>query len=244
MSTTRCSPRGCMTKQAVTDSPGGEAPKPSFFTTLRTLPRSFWMCCTMEMWERLAYYGVRMVMPIYIAQADEPGGLHFEQGQKASIYSIWALIQSLLPMVTGGYADRYGYKRTIFLTVWLKIAGYLMMATQRSYWGFLAGVVLLATGTALFKPGVQGSLAQSMDKNNSSVGWGLFYWLVNVGAALGPPLAGYLHGKGWPWVFYGCAAIISLNFLMLFTYPEVDSGADKTADVGKVFRDTIKNIWD
>ncbi len=233
-----------MINEPVTDSSLGAAPKPSFFTTVKTLPRSFWMCCTMEMWERLAYYGVRMVMPIYIAQADEPGGLHFSQAEKGSIYGIWALIQSLLPMVTGGYADRYGYKRTIFLTIWLKIIGYLLMATQHTYTGFLVGVIFLATGTALFKPGIQGTLAQSTDKRNSSVGWGLFYWLVNIGAALGPPLAGYLHMMGWSWVFYGCAGIVSLNFLMLFTYKEVDSGADKEANAWKVFKDTIVNIWD
>ncbi|WP_437277464.1 MFS transporter [Sorangium sp. So ce375] len=233
-----------MTNVAVSEPAVEAPPKLSFAQTIRSLPRSFWMGCTMEMWERLAYYGVRVVMPIYIAQADEPGGLHFSQQDKGTIYMVWALIQSLLPMITGGYADRYGYKRTIFITVWLKIIGYLLMATQRSFTGFLLGVVILATGTALFKPGIQGTLAQSMDKSNSSVGWGLFYWLVNIGAAIGPPLAGYLHGKGWSWVFYGCAAIISLNFLMLLTYKEVDSGADKTSDAWKVFKDTIKNIWD
>ena len=233
-----------MTEEPVPELPAVEASKPTFFATVKTLPRSFWMCCTMEMWERLAYYGVRMVMPIYIAQADEPGGLHFSQAQKGSIYGIWALIQSLLPMVTGGYADRYGYKRTIFITIWLKIIGYLLMATQHTYGGFLTGVVFLATGTALFKPGIQGTLAQATNKKNSSVGWGLFYWLVNVGAALGPPLAGYLHMMGWAWVFYGCAAIVSLNFAMLFTYKEVDSGADKEANALKVFKDTILNILD
>ncbi len=237
-------PKAQASPRAKSELPDEGAAKPSFFTTVKTLPRSFWMCCTMEMWERLAYYGVRMVMPIYIAQADEPGGLHFSQAQKGSIYGIWALIQSLLPMVTGGYADRYGYKNTIFITIWLKIAGYLLMATQRSYGGFLFGVILLATGTALFKPGIQGTLAQATDKKNSSVGWGLFYWLVNIGAALGPPLAGYLHRMGWSWVFYGCAAIVSLNFLMLFTYKEVDSGADKKANAWKVLKDTVVNIWD
>jgi dipeptide/tripeptide permease len=225
-------------------APAEAAEKLSFWETVKTFPRAFWMCCTMEMWERLAYYGVRVVIPIYIAQADEPGGLHFSQADKGTIFAIWALIQSLLPMVTGGYADRYGYKKTIFVTVWMKIAGYLLMATQRSYDGFLLGVVVLATGTALFKPGIQGSLAQSMSKKNSSVGWGLFYWLVNVGAAIGPPLAGYLHGMSWAWVFYGCAAIISLNFLMLLTYDEPDSGADKSHDPLTVFKVTIKNLWD
>ena len=74
----------------------------------RPLGRTFWILCTMEMWERLAYYGMRVVVPIYIAQADEPGGLHFSQSQKGSIYAWWFFFQSILPTFTGGYADRYG----------------------------------------------------------------------------------------------------------------------------------------
>jgi len=52
----------------------------------------------MEMFERLAYYGVRVVIPIYIAQADEIGGLHFTQTDKGIIFLWWALFQSLTPM--------------------------------------------------------------------------------------------------------------------------------------------------
>lgn len=228
-----------MTAAPATDS---NETKLTFLETVRTFPRSFWMCCTMEMWERLAYYGVRVVIPIYIAQADEPGGLHFSQTDKATILAWWALMQSLVPMVSGGLSDRYGYKGTIFLAVCFKVAGYLGMATQRTFTGFFIGCLLLAFGTAIFKPGIQGTLAQSTSKKNSSVGWGLFYWLVNVGAAIGPPFAGYLHGKGWPWVFYGCAIIASLNFLMLFTYREVDSGGDKSKALGHVIWSTVKNL--
>jgi len=111
----------------------------------------------MEMWERLAYYGMRVVVPIYIAQADEPGGLHFTQMEKGSIYAWWFIFQSVLPTFTGGFADRYGYKKTIFWAITLKVIGYVLMATQRSYEGFFIGTMILATGTAIFKPGIQGS---------------------------------------------------------------------------------------
>lgn len=211
---------------------------------MRSFPRSFWMGCTMEMWERLAYYGTRVVLPIYIAQADEPGGLHFTQAQKGTIYAVWALVASGIPMVSGGFADRYGYKKTIALSAVINICAFVCMANLRSYGGFFAACLLLALGTALFKPGLQGTLAQSMTKENSSVGWGLFYWLVNVGGAIGPPFAGFLHLLGWPAVFYGCAAITSLNLVMLFTYPTVESGADKGRGPLKVAADTFKNILD
>jgi len=93
----------------------------------------------MEMLERLAYYGVRVVIPIYIAQADDPGGLHFTQIDKGHIFLWWAVVQSLVPMFSGGFADRYGYKRTIAFSIVLKVIGYLMMATQRDFVPFLIG---------------------------------------------------------------------------------------------------------
>jgi dipeptide/tripeptide permease len=218
--------------------------KLSFPQTLKTLPRSFWMCCIIEMWERLAYYGTRMVLPIYICQADEPGGLHFTQAQKGTIYAIWALVASGIPMVSGGFADRYGYKRMIVVSATINIAAFTTMANARSYPGFFAACLLLGLGTALFKPGLQGTLAQSMQKSNSSVGWGLFYWLVNVGSAIGPFFASFLRSRSWPFVFYGCAAVTALNYGMLLTYPVVESGADKTASALKVARDTIANFLD
>lgn len=197
----------------------------------------------MEMWERLAYYGVRVVMPIYIMQADEPGGLHFTGAEKGQIYAWWFVVQSILPTFTGGLADRYGYKQTIAASVGLKVLGYVLMATQRTYWGFFLGTMVLALGTAQFKPGIQGSLAQHLNEENSSKGWGTFYWLVNVGAMIGPPFAGLLRGWGWDYVFFGCAAIASINFLMLFTYKEKTGGTKDTRSIVEVFRVTLRGFF-
>jgi MFS family permease len=220
------------------------ASKPTSWRDALRLGRVFWILCSMEMWERLAYYGMRVVLPIYIAQADEPGGLHFTQAEKGSIYAWWFAFQSILPTFTGGYADRYGYKRTIFWAINLKILGYVLMATQRSYAGFFIGAMVLATGTAIFKPGIQGTLAHHLDKGRSSTGWGIFYWLVNVGAAMGPPLAGVLRKMSWSWVFYGCAIIVSLNYLMLFTYKDPDSGYVAKDNPVTVMWVTLKNLFE
>jgi dipeptide/tripeptide permease len=217
-------------------------PKLGFLPTIKTFPRSYWMGCGIEMWERLAWYGTRVVLPIYICQADEPGGLHFTQAQKGTIYAWWALVQGLLPTLTGGLADRYGYKKTIAVYATINVTAFVLMANMRTYPSFFAACLLLGVGTALFKPALQGTLAQSMNKKTSSVGWGLFYWLVNVGGFIGPPFANLLKPMGWNFVFYGCAAITSLNYAMLFTYPNVESGADKSRNIGKTLVDTFKNL--
>jgi MFS family permease len=214
------------------------------FSQLAQLPRAFWMLNVMEMLERLAYYGVRVVIPIYIAQADEIHGLHFTQIQKGQILALWALVQTGVPIFSGGFADRYGYKKTIAVSIVIKMAGYLLMATQRGFWPFTIGCLVLAFGTAIFKPGVWGSLQRTLNKENSSVGWGTFYMLVNIGAFFGPPLAHFLYGWSWPTVFYGCTVIVSLNFFMLATYPAVDAGADRKTSVWRTAWITLSNLFE
>lgn len=214
----------------------------SFWEQTRSLSWPFWVANLMEMIERLAYYGVRVVIPIYIAQADEIGGLHFSQADKGFIFMWWALVQSSLPVFTGGFADRYGYKRQIVLAVGLKIAGYLIMATQRNFWPFFTGCLVLAAGTAVFKPPVQGTVVKTLAPATSGIGWGYFYMVVNIGGFLGPPLAHFLGGFSWPAVFYGCAFLISLNLFWLLTYPEVDSGAARSHNAWQVAVMTGKNL--
>jgi MFS family permease len=222
--------------------PAVRARHPSMIPELMRMPRAFWMVNVMEMIERLAYYGVRVVIPIYIAQADELHGLHFTQSQKGLIFMLWALVQTGVPVFSGGFADRYGYKKTIAVSIAIKMAGYLLMATQRSFWPFTLGCLVLALGTAIFKPGLQGTLLRTLTKDNSSIGWGTFYMLVNIGGFLGPPLAHYLYGWSWPTVFYGCAIIVSLNFLMLLTYPALDAGGVQSGGVAQVAKTTFRNL--
>jgi MFS family permease len=205
----------------------------------------YWMLNIIEMFERLAYYSIRSVVALYIMQADDPHGLHFTAADKGTIYAFWFAFQSILPTFTGGFADRYGYKKSLFVSITLNVIGYIMMGTLTSYTGFLLGVIVLATGTAFFKPSIQGSLAHNLTKKNSSLGWGIFYWIVNVGAAAAPVLANFVRTDfGWQELFFTAAAIMSLNYLMLFTFKDFESGADKTQGPVRVLIRTLRNLGD
>ncbi len=221
--------------------------------------RTFWTLNVIEMWERLAFYNLRVMAPIYIMQADNPGGLHLTAENKGTIYAWWAIFQSLLPVVTGGLADRFGYKRTLGFAISLMMVGYVMIAFMRdlgsisNYWAFFIAILTLATGTAFFKPGIQGSLAHNLTKENSSVGWGTFYWVVNVGAFAGHFLPSLFLLKGWfgagvnspaAWrnLFLASAVFTSFNLLLLLTFKDVPSGASPTESIGSVLKRTITNI--
>ena len=191
------------------------------WAAIASLGYVFWVVGGMEMIERLAFYGVKAVAALYATAPRSDGGLGVTAAEFGTLLMVWALVQTLLPVFTGGLSDRYGYKETIFLSTVVKIMGYLLMAWFPSYWGFFAGAIVLAVGTAVFKPGIQGTLVRSTTRRNSSVAWGIFYQTVNIGGFLGPPVAGFLRKMEWTYVFYACAAIISLNFILLLTYREV-----------------------
>ena len=245
---------------------------------------TFWTLNSIEMFERLAFYNLRVMAPIYIMQADNPGGLHLTAQDKGIIYAWWAVFQSLLPIVTGGLADRFGYKRTLTFAISLMMVGFLMIALLRdlpmldqlasglshllggsgaaghsgNYYGFFLGILTLATGTAFFKPGIQASLSFQMTKETSSVGWGIFYWVVNVGAFIGhflpsallvlsTHLPGPFHAEAnsptaWRNLFLASALFTSFNLLLLLTYRDVPSGASKTVSPLRVLWNTLVNI--
>lgn len=229
-----------------------------------------------EMMERLAYNSVRVVAPIYIMQADNVGGLHLTAAAKGTLYAWWAVVQCFLPIITGGFADRYGYKKMMTISVATMSAGYLLMAFLRDvpaldafagtlgidgvngdYLGFLAGITVFATGSALFKPGIQGALSHTLPREKSSLGWGVFYWVVNIGALIGhyipvvflsekfaPSSFGAANSvERWRLVFIMSAVMILLNFLPLIFFKDTPSGASKTLGIGRVLANAIRDIF-
>ena len=84
------------------------------WAALGSLSYVFWICGGMEMVERLAYYGVRQVSSLYATDSVSNGGLGLAGTEIGSIFAAWALMQSFVPVLTGGISDRVGYKETIF----------------------------------------------------------------------------------------------------------------------------------
>jgi POT family proton-dependent oligopeptide transporter len=193
----------------------------------------FWVVGGMEMVERLAFYGVRSLAAIYNTRPVSEGGLGVTMLAYGTLLTVWTLLQSLVPIFTGGLSDRYGYKQTIFISTVVKCVGYLIMALFHSYTGFFAGAVFLAIGTALFKPGIQGTLVRCTNRQNSSMAWGVFYQTVNIGAWIGPLIALQMRQLDWAYVFYTNAGFICLNFILLCTYrePGKDERLARQADV-------------
>jgi MFS family permease len=215
---------------------------------IREMAWNFWVANGIEALERLAFFGVRAVVGLYMY--GETSALGLTMTQKGLIFGIWALIQCLVPMVSGGYTDSYGYKKSMYVAFAINIVGYCTMANANGFWLMMLAACLVGTGTAIFKPPVQGSVAKSLNEGNSALGFGIFYLLVNVGGLLAPLLASWLRGDPendptWHYVFYGAAVVTALAFLpaaFLFREPEIDQ-AEKDKDPVQVFKDTMLTLW-
>lgn len=240
-----------------------DVPQLGLVAAIASLSYVFWVVGGMEMIERLAYYGVKAVATLYAKDPISKGGLGVTMGDFGIILMTWAMVQSIVPAFTGGLSDRFGYKQTIAVSTVVKIIGYLIMfatATlsggsfggySNNFWGFFLGAIVLATGTAIFKPGIQGTLVKATRRDNSSMAWGIFYQTVNIGGWLGPLVAGYMRKMEWRYVFLACAGIISINFLMLLIYKEPGKLEREAALVEKknsgevqvsLFRDSMSEL--
>lgn len=214
------------------------------FNTIRSFSYKYWLLNIIQMIERLAYWVVVLQMPIYIAQKDIPGGLHWEQTTKGMIYLWWALMQNAVPVLTGGFADRYGRRRILSLSFILIIIGYIILGSTRELPVFIAGVIILGIGSGMFKPTVQGAIADTLDRKNSSIGWGLYVMLINLAVFAGPPLSIYLKEISWSMVFYGSAIVFSLNFIVVMLLGKFNKPVTEVEYSGlKVLSKTFKGIF-
>jgi MFS family permease len=206
----------------------------------------YWLLNLAEAGERLAFYAVWPIAGIYIMQANEPGGLHLTAGHKATIFAWFSIMQAILPIVTGGYADRYGYKKTLVAAMLVNMAAYLLMAAFRSYGAVFAAIVMLGLGTSLFKPAIQGGLAHSMSREASSVGWGIFYGVINLGATFGPwispAILKHKSPEAYQHLFLFCAAVCLAVLLLILFFRDVPSGASLTQSPWQVLAATARNI--
>ncbi|NLF08440.1 MAG: MFS transporter [Pirellulaceae bacterium] len=223
---------------------------------VRQMGAMFWIANGSEALERLAFFGVRAVLPLYMFGSDSV--LHLSMTEKGVIFGIWALIQCLLPMISGGYTEAYGYRRSLVAAFSLNALGYLLMANiitlaSDSHAGrfslMLAAACLVGIGTAIFKPPVQGMVAKTLNEGNSSLGFGIFYWVVNIGGALAPTLAAMIRGTAenptWENVFYGAAIVSAINLvfcLVFFAEPEKDASKARQNPV-MVFAETMTQLW-
>lgn len=191
---------------------------------------AFWVVNTSELFERVAFYGQNTVLAIYLNH-----NLHFTDAQTGDITGYFGGIVWFLPILGGALADRFGFRRSLSFAYLILSAGYFLMgslsapwmAGMRSamplYWLVLLILTVPALGPAIVKPVVAGTTARASTENVRSLGYSIYYTLVNVGGMLGPLMADAVSRRaGLPAVFRVSALCVFLMFfatLLFFKEP-------------------------
>lgn len=211
----------------------------------KSFPKNFWVVIIMEFFERGSYYGVMSVLSVYLVLATDKGGLGFSKESVGVIKSVITPLLYLLPIISGAIADRFGYRKTLVFAFVVMSTGYFLTGLATVYGLVFLSLLLMVLGAGSFKPIISGTIARSTNENNSTLGFGIFYWTINLGAFIFPLiLVPILKNISWSYIFFMAAiATGSLLLLNIFVYKEPKK-PESTKSLAKVFKDMILVITD
>lgn len=190
-----------------------------FTKVLKKFPKVFWISNLIELFERWGWYGVyNGFFALYLTSAKESGALGFSNVEKGTIMGTGSMILYFLPVITGAIADRVGYRKVLLVSFITYIVSFFMLSRLETFEAIFAAFILLAVAGALFKPLISGTVARVTDRETSSLGFGFFYMVVNIGGFIGPFVAAMIYKSNWDNVFYISMAAMALNFLLVILF--------------------------
>ncbi|MFQ6091800.1 MAG: MFS transporter [bacterium] len=205
----------------------------------RTLfPKVFWVANSVEVLERFAYYGIYMGFGIYMEY------LGYTKAQLGIVQSIFLLFSYVIPVISGTFADRFGFKRVLIISYLAYLPSILLLIVTKSFSGIALTMLSIALAAGIFKPLISGTVRAVTDKTNKTLGFGIFYAMVNVGASFGPIVAGKLRAISWNHAFL--AAAIAVGFMLsitIFFYKEPKREIEGVT-LSKKFRDLVIALSD
>jgi proton-dependent oligopeptide transporter, POT family len=191
--------------------------------------RPFWVANITEIFERLSYYGAFSSLAVYLHEK-----LNFSTEQTGALTGLFGGMVWFLAIFGGTAADWLGFRRALSTAYLILAAAYFLIGSIGASWLapirnllplgiFVAFVLMLpALGIALVKPSVVGTTARASKENVRSIGYSIYYTMVNIGGAAGPFVADWAHAHlGLEMVFRIAAfSVFLMFFLVLFFFRE------------------------
>jgi proton-dependent oligopeptide transporter, POT family len=191
--------------------------------------RPFWIANLSEIFERLSYYGAFASLALYLQER-----LNFSTEQTGTLTGIFGGMVWFMAIFGGAAADRLGFRRALSMAYLILAAAYFLIGSIGAPWlapvrnavplGLFVGFILIlpALGVSLVKPCVVGTTARASKENVRSIGYSIYYTMVNIGGAAGPLVAGWAHRNLGVENVYRVAAlsVFAMFFLVFFLFRE------------------------
>jgi dipeptide/tripeptide permease len=208
---------------------------------VRQLPGTLYSAVVMELFERLAYYGMVTVLGIYIV--DE---LKISADLYGLVYGIFTATLYFLPVIAGALADRFGYKPALAIAFFTLTGGYFLLGLVTRFDLICVALGLIAVGGSIIKPTIAGTVTRTTKEGSTRpVGFGLYYMMINAGGLIGPVLAAQVRNRTeFHYVFWVSAlacALMLLQALLAYREPvKSDSRSLKQVFVEMIM--VLKNV--
>ena len=197
--------------------------------------RPFWVANITEIFERLAYYGAFASLALYLQEK-----LNFSTEQTGTLTGIFGGMVWFLAIFGGAAADRLGFRRALSVAYLILGVAYFLIGSIGASWlapvrnavplGLFVGLVLIlpALGISLVKPCVVGTTARASKENVRSIGYSIYYTMVNIGGAAGPLFASWAHRHLGVENVYRVVAlgVLSMFFVVLLFFREPRQAGD------------------
>ncbi|BBE17898.1 permease [Aquipluma nitroreducens] len=190
----------------------------SALQVFKKYPRIFWLANLIELFERYAWYGFYMGFGLFLVGSKETGAMGFSPVEKGTIMGTGSMLLYFLPIFTGAIADKIGYKKVLLLAFLIYASGFYMIQHFSSFEMVFISFIWICVGGAFFKPIISATISKTTTAETASIGFGIFYMMVNIGGFIGPFVAGIVLGKGWNFVFMLSIIAIAINFLITLLF--------------------------
>src|SRR6202030_914349 len=200
------------------------------FEEIRTgFERPFWVANISEIFERLSYYGAFASLALYLQEK-----LNFSTEQTGTLTGIFGGMVWFLAICAGAAADKLGFRRALSIAYLILAAAYFLIGSIGASWlapirnamplELFVGCILIlpALGISLVKPCVVGTTARASKPNVRSIGYSIYYTMVNIGGAAGPYFASWAHRHlGVEGVYrISALSVFAFFFVVLFFFRE------------------------
>ncbi len=229
--------------------------------------RAFWVSNVVELFERMAYYAVFIVLTIYLSNI-----LGFSDTEAGIIAGLFSGGLYLLPIFTGAYADKIGFRKSMIIAFSLLTAGYLGLGVlptlleasglvsygesteffglreSNERWMIAPVLFLLMVGGSFIKSVISGSVAKETTEANRAKGYSIFYMMVNIGAFTGKtiidPLRNQIGEQAYIYINYFSATMTLIALfavILLYKSAHTEGEGKSMKEIGQGFLRIFSN---
>ena len=221
--------------------------------------RAFWVSNTVELFERMAYYAVFIVLTIYLSSI-----LGFNDLEASMISGLFSGGLYLLPIFSGAYADKIGFRQSMIIAFSLLSIGYLGLGTlptllesaglvtygevtrfsglpdSNARWMIVPILTILMIGGSFIKSIISASVAKETTEATRARGYSIFYMMVNIGAFTGKcfidPMRSVVGDEAYIYINFFSATLCFLALLTIFFFFHSTNTSGQGKSMVEVFR--------